>query len=1201
MRLPIFSLFLAATPLPAAPVPLFDGKTFGGWEGETSKIWRVSDGAIVAGSKSGNPQNEFLATKKDYRDFVLTVEYRLTGTTGFVNGGVQFRSRRIAEPANEMSGYQADIGAGYSGCLYDESRRNRMLATAEKDLIAKAEKPGGWNRYEIRCEGPRVRLTLNGIPTVDYTEPESGMSLSGKIALQIHGGSDAVIEYRNILIEEIPPGSDAPRPLENAETMIRLGQDKILTGRGPFPDGKFTIEPGETMAFLGGAREALQGERGFLEARLARALAREAPRFRWMAAPGDTVYEQAREMNFGSWTGQLQWTGATMAVCRFGRMESLNGEARLPEFAAAYHRLLDFIKPVTRRIVLIAPQPAESPPGAPETEHARRRNLAKLYAEAVREVARTSGAVFAEPAEIPGLTLPPDISADDAFFPGDTSASLYRDAAATAAALGVSSGETPAAELLADVTEKNRLWADCWRPDNWAFAYGDRMNQLFGKPGRDGAPFLKEEYEMLKPRVAEFDARIQARVSYQALPAVSPSPPMPESAPALTPEEEVTAFSPAEGFEANLFASEELGVVKPVQFSWDEKGRLLVACSPMYPHLEPGRKSGDYILICEDTDGDGRADKSWKFAENFTMVQGVEPGDGGVYVCDFDRLTWLRDTDGDGKADVRKVIYTGFGTGDTHQLINSISHGDDGCLWFTQGLHNLARVETPYGIVRLERAGLWRLNPRTMRLERYFNNHAAGMNCWGVAFDDFGQIFHKSGDRPAGYWSVPGLIPLEKPDDYDAIGAILQTNPKTTALEFIGTAAMPDDLQGHALVAGFMGSVIDAFGLTDDGAGFKSAPARRLIASKTEAFRPVDVSVGPDGAIYVCDFYNPIIGHYQTSFRDPARDHSHGRIWRITAKGRPTVKPPDLASMDAGQLLEQLASTERWTRNQAKRLLGDLPENMAGPALRNWFTASANKPETQIREVLCVAQAHGWPAGSGAGDALALLAKSPDFRLRAYAARAAGDLPDGEAVCQNLITDPHPRVRLCAVVALAQKPSMAAALIIARALDLPRDRFLDYALTQAFRYILTTVPADQIAFETPTHREFALQAAGGALEEKPAGQIIFETICLNCHQAGGKGLDGIYPPLTANPRLNGDAAPLAKILLHGLTGPFEGFTQTVPVPMPPTGLTDSQIADVLTWLRGNFGNQSSAILPDQIRALRESIPARDQPWTAGEL
>ena len=188
----------------AGPVPLFDGKTLDGWEGETAKTWRVRDGAIVGGSLEGNPRNEFLATKKTYRNFMLRLEYKLTGTEGFVNGGVQIRSVRIANPPHEMSGYQADIGAGYSGCLYDESRRNKMLAQADKALIGKLEKPGDWNRYEIRCEGARIRLSVNGTQTVDFTETESGIAMEGLIALQIHGGAKSEIAYRAITIEELP-------------------------------------------------------------------------------------------------------------------------------------------------------------------------------------------------------------------------------------------------------------------------------------------------------------------------------------------------------------------------------------------------------------------------------------------------------------------------------------------------------------------------------------------------------------------------------------------------------------------------------------------------------------------------------------------------------------------------------------------------------------------------------------------------------------------------------------------------------------------------------------------------------------------------------------------------------------------------------------------------------------------------------------
>ncbi|MEZ0273711.1 MAG: DUF1080 domain-containing protein, partial [Roseimicrobium sp.] len=190
----------SALHLQAAPVTLFDGKSLDGWDGDT-KVWRVEDGAIVGGSLEGNPQNEFLATKKTYKNFRLKFEYKLVGTEGFVNGGVQFRSKRIPAPPNEMSGYQADIGAGYTGFLYDESRRKKMLATGDKDKIAEFEKPGEWNKYEIRAEGPRIILTVNGHQTADYSEPDGSIEKEGLIALQIHGKCKAVVSYRNIVVE----------------------------------------------------------------------------------------------------------------------------------------------------------------------------------------------------------------------------------------------------------------------------------------------------------------------------------------------------------------------------------------------------------------------------------------------------------------------------------------------------------------------------------------------------------------------------------------------------------------------------------------------------------------------------------------------------------------------------------------------------------------------------------------------------------------------------------------------------------------------------------------------------------------------------------------------------------------------------------------------------------------------------------------
>lgn len=187
----------------AAPKPLFDGKTFAGWEGETQKTWRIEDGAIVGGSLEIKvPHNEFLATERSYGDFELRLKFKLLGSEGFINAGVQIRSQRIPDHF-EMIGYQADIGDKYWGALYDESRRKKVLAAPEPAVAEKAVKRGEWNDYRIRAEGRRVRIWLNDTLTVDYTESDETIVQQGRIALQIHGNGKAKVLYKDIVIEEL--------------------------------------------------------------------------------------------------------------------------------------------------------------------------------------------------------------------------------------------------------------------------------------------------------------------------------------------------------------------------------------------------------------------------------------------------------------------------------------------------------------------------------------------------------------------------------------------------------------------------------------------------------------------------------------------------------------------------------------------------------------------------------------------------------------------------------------------------------------------------------------------------------------------------------------------------------------------------------------------------------------------------------------
>ncbi len=184
---------------------LFDGKTFSGWEGDTKNTWRIENGTIIGGSLEKTvPHNDFLCTTRTYANFILKLKIKLTGKEGFINSGIQFRSKRLTKPAYEMTGYQADWGKDYWASLYDESRRNKTLIKPDSVKILQWIKVNDWNDYEVHAENGRIKLYINGNQTVDYTEPDATIPQSGLIGFQIHGGGKAQVAFKNITIKELP-------------------------------------------------------------------------------------------------------------------------------------------------------------------------------------------------------------------------------------------------------------------------------------------------------------------------------------------------------------------------------------------------------------------------------------------------------------------------------------------------------------------------------------------------------------------------------------------------------------------------------------------------------------------------------------------------------------------------------------------------------------------------------------------------------------------------------------------------------------------------------------------------------------------------------------------------------------------------------------------------------------------------------------
>ncbi|MHC4996444.1 MAG: PVC-type heme-binding CxxCH protein, partial [Planctomycetota bacterium] len=533
-------------------------------------------------------------------------------------------------------------------------------------------------------------------------------------------------------------------------------------------------------------------------------------------------------------------------------------------------------------------------------------------------------------------------------------------------------------------------------------------------------------------------------------------------------------FELLEGYQVNLFASDP-DIANPVHMTWDARGRLWVVCSWSYPQMKPGEKPNDKIIILEDTDGDGAADKSTVFAEDLYIPTGLQLANGGCYVAQAPDILFLKDTDGDDRADIRQTVLTGFGIEDSHHAISAWRRGPGGWIYFQEGVFLHSQVETQYGTVRLTDGGVFQYMPRTGELKVYADMRVG--NPWGHIFDDWGQSIFI--DNPRVYFLGPATTNSRAKLRFDP----LLSTEKQCGGDVILSSHFPDELQGQIVTNRFKSQRVARYSFADDGSGMSAKLEEPIIWTKHPNFRPVDTKIGPDGALYVCDWYNPIINHAGHDFRDPLRDVQHGRIWRITHKERPLVKPPKLEGAPLAELLEHLKSPEQWTRHYAKLVLSEMDPHTVARGVDSWAAGldpSDPRYDHHLIEALWTYQ----HVGLVSEDLLKQALKVKTGEARAAAVRVIRywhpHLSDPLALLDKAVQDEFARVRLEAVMSLSYVPHAQSLPIALKALDKPTDRFLDHALTMAMDGLSPHwIPAaknETIEFYSPEHRDFAMAA-----------------------------------------------------------------------------------------------------------------------------
>ncbi|NBB21465.1 c-type cytochrome [Runella sp. CRIBMP] len=767
------------------------------------------------------------------------------------------------------------------------------------------------------------------------------------------------------------------------------------------------------------------------------------------------------------------------------------------------------------------------------------------------------------------------------------------------------------------VMEKNWMWHNDYKIPNGVHVYGRRYNPF----GPDNYPAeIKKIREMtdIRDKAIWLAASKGEKTDLAAADKnTTPLPPVktnfnPEKNGSLTylyGQDALNKLKVPAGYKIELFASEAEfnDLANPVQMSFDNKGRLWVAVMPSYPHYKPGdTRPNDKILILEDTNGDGKADKQTVFVDGLHLPLGFEIAKEGVYVSQGTNLKLFTDTNGDDKADKVEILLSGFDDHDTHHNSSAFCADPSGAIYTGEGVFLHTNVETPYGPVRATNGGFYRYAPQLHKLER--TAQLAIPNPWGIAFDDWGQPFFAETSSPDVRWMLPGsVLPRYGQATHKSFQLIEKDHMvrPTSGLEFLWSRHFPDEVQGDMLInntIGFLGT--KQHQIWDDGTGYKTKHRQDLIVSEDRNFRPVDMEIAPDGSLYVIDWHNILIGHMQHNARDPLRDHVHGRVYRITYPSRPLLTPAKIDGASVEVLLDNLKLPEYRTRYRTRRELRGRDAAEVLPKITKW-AASLNKADARYEHHLLEALWVSWGLDKVDQKLLRQLLKAKDYRVRAAATQVVRytghQVADQAALLMQAAKDENPRVRLVAIVAASWIDKEKGLAVLAEAKKKPLDEWMIHAHETAVAHL----NGENVAKKKEAEVISALK--GAELEAFKLGKTIYskEGYCITCHQADGKGLSASgFPPL-AGKWVQGNEERLIKIVLKGLLGPIEVSGKQYPgqVPMTPFGglLNDKEVAAVLTYVRNSFGNKASAISPEKVKAVRAATAGQSDIYNSSKL